>query len=103
MLLLYGRFNQRRLNKQLSLQVAARTQEFEQKNLELQRAYQEMESISSTDKLTGIHNHRYLENHIESNFEQSLRLYQNWHSGKTAQPLHADIVVFMIDMDNFKF
>ncbi|WJG10705.1 diguanylate cyclase [Aliiglaciecola sp. LCG003] len=100
--LLYSRRVQIKLNKRLGEQVEQRTQELKQKNIELQIAYQEMETISLTDQLTGIHNRRYLENQIDADLEQSLRLHQDWLAGKTDKPVHADIVVFMIDMDRFK-
>ncbi|ABG40827.1 diguanylate cyclase [Paraglaciecola sp. T6c] len=100
--LVYGRISQRRLNKRLSEEVAIRTLELSQKNVELQAAYREMEAISLTDKLTGINNRRFLENHIETDLEKSQRIYDDWRDGKTPTPHQGDIVVFMIDMDHFK-
>ncbi|GGF66799.1 diguanylate cyclase domain-containing protein [Alteromonas lipolytica] len=102
LLLLYGRLIQRRINSQLEQKVAQRTQELEDKNLELSAAYREVEAISLSDKLTGLHNRRYLENYIETDLEHSQRLYFDWHAGKAAKPEQADIVVFMIDLDDFK-
>lgn len=101
-LLLYGRFIQRRINSQLEQKVAQRTLELEEKNQQLSAAYQEVEAISLTDKLTGLHNRRFLENHIEPDLEHSLRLYYDWHCGKTARPAQADVVMFIIDLDDFK-
>ena len=101
-LLLYGRYIQRRINSQLEQKVAQRTLELEEKNQQLSAAYQEVEAISLTDKLTGLHNRRFLENHIEPDLEHSLRLYYDWHSGKTARPAQADVVMFIIDLDDFK-
>lgn len=100
--LIYSRINQRNLNKRLTREVALRTTELEQKNIELQAAYQEVEAISLTDKLTGVHNRRFLENQIGADLEKSQRVYADWHDGKTPQPQQSDIVVFMIDMDHFK-
>ena len=100
--MLYGRFLQRRTNRRLGEEVALRTQELEQKNLELGRAYEEMEAISLTDKLTGIHNRRFLENHIDADLQQSHRVYQDWRNAKAPKPVQADIVAFIIDMDDFK-
>lgn len=102
MFMLYGRIVQRKVNLQLGEQVALRTQELELKNHQLQLAYQEMEEISLTDKLTNIHNRRFLDNHIDADLDQCHRVYQDWRKGKTSQPSQSDIVVFMIDMDNFK-
>ncbi|MEH6712040.1 MAG: diguanylate cyclase [Paraglaciecola polaris] len=100
--LIYGRFSQRRLNKRLREEVTLRTQELNYKNVELQAAYQEMEAISLTDKLTGIHNRRFLENHIESDIEKSQRVYNDWRDGKAPKPQQSDVVIFMIDVDHFK-
>jgi two-component system, cell cycle response regulator len=102
LLMLYRRFHQHRLNQQLAQQVATRTEELYLKNQELQTAYQQLESISLTDKLTGLNNRHFLENQIENELEHCLRLYQDWQSGKTAKPENADLVVFLIDLDNFK-
>tara|TARA_R110002012_G_scaffold309076_1_gene515894 strand:+ start:852 stop:3008 length:2157 start_codon:yes stop_codon:yes gene_type:complete len=100
--LVYGRITQRRSNKRLTEEVALRTLELSQKNVELQAAYREMEAISLTDKLTGIKNRRFLENHIVADLEKSQRLYDDWRDSKTPYPHQGDIVVFMIDMDHFK-
>jgi diguanylate cyclase (GGDEF)-like protein len=100
--LIYSRINQRNLNKRLTEEVALRTTELEQKNIELRAAYQEMEAISLTDKLTGVHNRRFLENQMGADLEKSQRVYTDWHDGKTTMPQQDDIVVFMIDMDHFK-
>ncbi|MDC8830240.1 diguanylate cyclase [Alteromonas gilva] len=101
-LLLYGRFMQRQVNRQLEQKVAQRTQELEVKNQQLSAAYREVEAISLTDKLTGLHNRRFLENHVEPDLERALRLYYDWHSGKTGKPTEADIALFIIDLDDFK-
>ena len=101
-LLLYGRFVQRRVNSQLEQKVEQRTQELEEKNQQLAAAYQEVEAISLTDKLTGLHNRRFLENQIETDLEYSLRLYCDWHAGKTDKPAQADVVLFILDLDDFK-
>ena len=100
--LFYGRFNQRRLNRQLSQQVKQRTQQLVDKNTELTQAYKVMESISMTDKLTGIKNRHFLERFIDDDIAQSVRLYQDWHQNRSAKPSHADIVFFLLDLDNFK-
>lgn len=100
--LLYSRVLQARVNKKLEKQVAERTVELERKNNELALAYQEVEAISVTDKLTGIHNRRFLENHLQTDLELCYRAYQDWWSGKTAEPDQSDIVLFICDLDNFK-
>ena len=100
--LLYRSYVQRNTNKYLGDLVATRTQEIEQKNKELQQAYSEMEAISLTDKLTGLHNRRFLENQIETDLKQCIRQSKGLLDGKIEHAKNADIVFFMIDMDNFK-
>ncbi|MFT6270174.1 MAG: diguanylate cyclase (GGDEF)-like protein [Alphaproteobacteria bacterium] len=99
---LYRSYTQRNLNKHLGDLVERRTKELKQKNEELQSAYSEMEAISLTDKLTGLNNRRFLENHIEADIERSIRQFTDFRDGKTERPSSADIVFFLIDMDNFK-
>lgn len=100
--LLYGRIMQFRHTKKLEQEVDTRTLQLEEANKELVQAYREMEAISLTDKLTGIKNRRFLEKQIGADLEQSQRQYQNWRTGKMGLPKQADIVMFMIDVDNFK-
>lgn len=102
LLLLHGRLIQRRINGQLEQKVAQRTLELEEKNQQLSAAYQKVEAISLTDNLTGLHNRRFLENHIEPDLEHALRVYNDWHAGKSAKPVQADVVMFIIDLDDFK-
>ena len=99
---LYRRVMQRRHNSYLEQEVNARTAELKQKNIELERAYEQLEAISLTDKLTGLHNRRFLESHIEADLEQYRRIMQSWQSGKTARPDNAELALFIIDLDHFK-
>lgn len=100
--LTYGRLNQTRTNMRLEREVELRTAELKDKNNQLSLAYKEMEAISVTDKLTGIHNRRYLEQHIRSDLDRCNRTYQDWKSNKGPKPDQQDTVVFIIDFDNFK-
>ncbi len=102
MISLYRRYQQNQQNRRLEQEVAARTSELEQKNTELQQAYQQLEVISLTDKLTGLYNRHFLESHIETELEQCRRRWQDWQSGKTSQPERAELAVFLIDLDHFK-
>ncbi|RDV28949.1 GGDEF domain-containing protein [Alteromonas aestuariivivens] len=99
---LYIRILQSRANHKLTQQVALRTRELSEKNTQLEQAFQQVEHISLTDPLTGLKNRRFLENQIQADLNHSVRLYQDWLNGKSHQPQQADIVVFVIDMDNFK-
>lgn len=102
MISLYRRYLQSQQNSLLEQEVKARTFELEQKNSELQSAYQQLEVISLTDQLTGLYNRHFLENHIETELEQCRRSWRDWESGKTAQREQADLAVFLIDLDHFK-
>lgn len=99
---LYRRVMQRRHNSYLKQEVNARTAELKMKNTELEQAYQQLEAISLTDKLTGLHNRRFLESHIEADLEQYRRIMQSWQSGKTTRPDNAELALFIIDLDHFK-
>lgn len=102
LVLLIGRLNQRKLNKKLHHQVQERTQELQTKNVELSEAYNHMEALSMSDKLTGIKNRRFLERYIEADLYQTIRKNEDWQEGRAQKPQDADIVFFMLDLDNFK-
>ena len=102
LLLLYGRLIQARTNRKLEREVEKRTQQLTDINEQLNLAYKEMETISVTDKLTGIHNRRFLEQQINADLEQTKRAYYNWLNKGAARPKQQDIIVFIIDFDNFK-
>lgn len=99
---LYRRLLQSRQNRLLEQQVAARTTELKLKNDELERAYQQLETISLTDKLTGLHNRHFIDSQIESELEHYRRVQQDWQTGKTVQPENAELALFIIDLDHFK-
>lgn len=101
-ILVYGRLNQIRLNKRLGQQVIERTQELQTKNAELSVAYEKMEALSMSDKLTGIKNRHFLEKVINTDVFQALRKYQDWKLNHNDQPFEDDIIFFLLDLDNFK-
>ena len=82
----------------LEAQIQERTQQLQQKNIELIDAYKKAEQNSFTDKLTGLNNRWFLERHIEMDLLQSARM----HKDLSHPPENADIVVFIIDIDDFK-
>lgn len=100
MISLYRRYVQRQQNRVLEQQVKARTQQLQQKNAELALAYQQLEIISLTDKLTGLHNRHFLESHIATELEQCRRMHHS-NSGNTPPP-NTELALFMIDLDHFK-
>jgi len=58
-------------------------------NIELQRAYGELEQQSRTDGLTGLYNHRYFQERLASEIAR-------------AQRFEKPLALLMIDVDNFK-
>jgi diguanylate cyclase (GGDEF)-like protein len=89
---------QRKVRFSLEAQIQERTQQLQQKNIELIDAYKKAEQNSFTDKLTGLNNRWFLERHIEMDLLQSARM----HKDLSHPPENADIVVFIIDIDDFK-
>lgn len=71
----------------------------------LHRALQEksaqLEMSSVTDPLTGLHNRRFLTEHIEQDLAASLRRAQEARAAG-AQPLDTDSVFLLLDLDAFK-
>lgn len=95
---LYRWHVQRKVRLSLETQIKERTQELEEKNIQLVNAYKEAEKNSFTDRLTGLNNRLFLERHIEMDLLQSIRM----HKDLSHPPENADIVVFIIDIDDFK-
>jgi diguanylate cyclase (GGDEF)-like protein len=62
-----------------------------------------LEEASLTDSLTGLHNRRFLLQHIDSDVAFALRQYDEWSKadGEAFLP-NADLVFFMVDLDHFK-
>lgn len=72
----------RALNETLEQKVKERTRE-------LEKAYRNMEELSTTDPLTGLHNRRYFNDHAQKIWNHCLRFQEN-------------VGVLMIDIDHFK-
>ena len=73
------------------------------KNLELEEAYKALEEVSLTDPLTGLHNRRFLLQHVESDIALTLRRYEDALAGEAhAPPADTDVVFFVLDFDQFK-
>ncbi|GFD91169.1 hypothetical protein KUL152_33950 [Tenacibaculum sp. KUL152] len=90
--LIYSRRAQSKYTKQLKQEVSART-------AELKKANEELAAMSLTDKLTALHNRRFLESHIDADITTALRKYQQ---SNNVRPQEADLCFFVIDLDNFK-
>lgn len=94
-LLLYGlwRLSVRQLRRRqmlLEAMVRDRTRQLDDANRQLRRA-------SLTDPLTGLHNRRYLTEHLPPNIAQVDRAWS-----EKVRPDHNDIIFLMIDLDHFK-
>jgi len=66
-------------------------------NLELRRTNGVLQEASLTDPLTGLRNRRYFSATIEADVSQALRSHADRHDEHTR-----DLVVYLIDADNFK-
>ncbi|WP_051275554.1 GGDEF domain-containing protein [Aestuariibacter salexigens] len=101
-IMMYGRYVQWRANLRLEAEVEARTEELQDKNKKLAEAYEEVEALSLTDRLTGLKNRRFVDSNVFRDLDQIQRKYSDWYAGHKPQPRHADLAVFIVDMDDFK-
>jgi diguanylate cyclase (GGDEF)-like protein len=86
----------------LELRVRERTAALEVLSRQLQEQSAALEASSLTDPLTGLHNRRYLAQHIDADVAQAVRrCEQHLRTGGPA-PEDADLVFFLIDIDHFK-
>lgn len=91
---------ERRLNFQLEQKVDEKTKSLKQVNLKL-------EELSYTDQLTGLRNRRFLSSNIQSEVDLVLRTYRSRETGSdqhsdAVKLKDADLIFFLIDLDNFK-
>ncbi|WP_181898314.1 diguanylate cyclase [Alteromonas aestuariivivens] len=97
--LLWSRFTQRHQNIVLKREVKYRTQELEEKNRQLQDAYQTLEQVSLRDPLTGLYNRHYLEAQLPGEIQRCQHSFvQTAHTHAQDQ----DLLCFVLDIDNFK-
>ena len=91
----------RRRQRELESKVRERTAELEALHRALEKKSAELQMSSVTDPLTGLHNRRFLSDHIEHDLAASLRRSQeSWAAG--GQPLDTDNVFLLLDVDAFK-
>lgn len=88
-------------NRELALarKVQERTAALETANQQLLLQSQAIEQASLTDPLTGLHNRRFLTQHIDNDAALALRRYR---SGDGRAIDNADVVFYLIDVDHFK-
>jgi len=85
----------------LESKVEQRTEELQLRNAQLQTAHAQLEQLSSTDTLTGLHNRRYLLSALEKDLAIVQRAHQSpLPEGQTASD--QDLLFFLIDCDHFK-
>jgi diguanylate cyclase (GGDEF)-like protein len=85
---------------ELERKVSERTAELEALHQALKEKSAVLERTSITDPLTGLHNRRFLTEHIDSQIAASLRRAQE--ARTTGAPVDTDSVFLLIDVDHFK-
>lgn len=92
----------RQVNRELEHKVAERTAELQNKNLELQKAYAQMEAISLSDPLTGLNNRRYLQKLMPLDTAKVQREYSTSYPKPSIKKNSSDLSFFILDVDHFK-
>ncbi|GAB2876078.1 ligand-binding sensor domain-containing diguanylate cyclase [Pseudoduganella ginsengisoli] len=92
----------RRREEELELRVAERTVQLQEVSEALEIKSQALELACVTDPLTGLHNRRFLSEHIEADVAQSVRRHNDSARDGAAPADNADLVFFLIDIDHFK-
>ncbi|WP_170298630.1 ligand-binding sensor domain-containing diguanylate cyclase [Massilia eburnea] len=92
----------RRREEELELRVAERTAELQEVSAALVAKSQALELASLTDPLTGLHNRRYLTEHIHADIAQCVRKHEDSLRLGTPPAEDSDLIFFLIDIDYFK-
>ena len=90
-----------RRQRELERKVRQRTAELEALHAALEEKSAQLQRSSLTDPLTGLHNRRFLTEHIEQDLAASLRRAQEVRAAG-GQPLDTDCVFLLVDLDAFK-
>ncbi|WP_457426557.1 two-component regulator propeller domain-containing protein [Roseateles sp. P5_E7] len=91
----------RHRQRELEHKVRQRTAELEALHHTLEQKSAELQMSSVTDPLTGLHNRRFLSDHIEHDLAASLRRSQEVLTG-SGKALDTDNVFLLLDVDAFK-
>ena len=91
----------------LHLQLLQSTRNLEDKiqerTVELQSAYEQLEALSLSDPLTNLGNRRFFEKFIDSDASESIRKYTSWREVNDPNiPNESNLVFILIDIDHFK-
>ncbi|MYM39472.1 diguanylate cyclase [Duganella qianjiadongensis] len=92
----------RRRKQMLEVSVSERTAQLQQVSAALEAKTVALEQASVTDPLTGLHNRRFLTEHIDSDIAQSLRRYAEQERRGLQVGDDSDLIFFLIDIDHFK-
>jgi diguanylate cyclase (GGDEF)-like protein len=92
----------RRRQTALALEVAERTADLRRMAEALRAQSVALEQASLTDPLTGLHNRRYLNQHIDADCALALRRWTGHDPRAGEPPAQADLVFFVCDIDHFK-
>lgn len=74
----------------------------ESRTRELSLANRKLQELSVNDPLTGLRNRRFVSEHLDSEAAITLRRYDAAIASGAPPPFDADILFFLIDLDNFK-
>ncbi|MFG6487900.1 two-component regulator propeller domain-containing protein [Roseateles sp. BYS78W] len=91
----------RHRQRELELKVRQRTAELETLHRSLEEKSVQLQMSSVTDPLTGLHNRRFLTDHIDQDLAASLRRAQETRAAG-GQTLDTDSVFLLLDIDAFK-
>jgi diguanylate cyclase (GGDEF)-like protein len=95
------RLQLQRLVDERTLELQALSHALSEKSRALEEKSRVLERASISDPLTGLHNRRFLTEHIESALAASLRRAQA-HAGEGRMAPDTDTLFFLIDIDHFK-
>lgn len=91
-----------RRQAELELRVQQRTEQLEALSEALREKTKALEASALTDPLTGLHNRRFVMEHVDDDLRLLLRRYEEAARQGARPPEDADLCFFLIDIDHFK-